>query len=88
MPTDTRERRIRAAVPCPTCGAQLGQPCRAGTAPHDPSRGAVDMRPTLGRVHTDRRLAWLAAKHAGQAASLFARGREILLAAQAPPKNP
>jgi hypothetical protein len=24
MPTDTRERRIRAAVPCPLCGATRG----------------------------------------------------------------
>jgi endogenous inhibitor of DNA gyrase (YacG/DUF329 family) len=35
MASATREERIRAAVPCPICGAGIEQPSRAGTAPHD-----------------------------------------------------
>jgi len=58
MPSATREERIRAAVPYPLCGAPIGRPCRAGTAPHDARREATDLRPILDRVHNDRRAAW------------------------------
>jgi hypothetical protein len=34
-----REAAIRAALPCPTCGAPIGAPCREGTQPHDARRG-------------------------------------------------
>jgi hypothetical protein len=54
-----RELAITAAVACHCCGAQPGQPCRAGTAPHDPARGE-DRRAVLPRVHADRRAAWTA----------------------------
>ena len=54
-----REDRMTAAVACPACGAQPGQPCREGTAPHDPRRGAEDLRAILPRVHSERRAAWV-----------------------------
>jgi hypothetical protein len=57
-----RERNTRAAASCPVCGAAIGQPCRQGVAPHDPRRGAEDLRPTLPRVHAERRAAWVAAR--------------------------
>lgn len=62
MSTDTREPRIRAAVPCPLCGAGINQPCHQVNSPHNTLRGPEDRRPgavrPLGRSHTDRRLAW------------------------------
>ena len=64
MPTDTREPRIRATVPCPLCGAPLGAPCRASRYPHDPRHGPEDRRPVLHRAHQERRAAWLAWKRA------------------------
>jgi hypothetical protein len=57
-----REERITAATGCPACGAQPGQPCREGTAAHDPARGAQDRRAVLTRVHSERRAAWVAAR--------------------------
>jgi hypothetical protein len=62
MASATREPRIRAAVPCPICGAAIGQPCRAGRYPHDPRNGPVDKRPALMRAHDERRQAWQARK--------------------------
>ena len=59
MSQDTREPRIRAAVPCPLCGAPIGQPCRKGIHPHDARRGARDLRPVMLRAHQERRDAWL-----------------------------
>lgn len=58
MASDTREPRIRAAVPCPACGAPIGSPCVAGISPHDPRRGIEDRRPPLKRCHVERREAW------------------------------
>jgi hypothetical protein len=43
-----RERRIRAAVPCPRCGAAIGEPCHA----------SGDTRATRRRVHHERYSAW------------------------------
>ncbi len=58
MSNSTREPRIRAAVACPLCGAGRGEPCRAGTMPHDARRGATDLREPLQRSHNERRAAW------------------------------
>jgi hypothetical protein len=67
--TDTREPRIRAAVPCPVCGAAIGEACRQGRYPHDARNGAEDRRPLLHRAHQERRAAWLDAKHAAEQAT-------------------
>jgi len=58
MASRTREQRIRDAVPCPTCGAALGQACRKGIHAHDPRRGIEDLRPHMLRAHDERRAAW------------------------------
>jgi hypothetical protein len=100
MPTDTREARTRAAVPCPLCGAGIGQPCRAGAATHDTRRGGEDRRAILHRAHQERREAWYAHKRAREAdarailddaiahhnTALFARGRKLRIQATACPE--
>ena len=61
MPTDTRDRRVVAAVPCPRCGAGVGEPCR-NPIPHQQVRGPADHRPQPARTHAERRQDWLAWK--------------------------
>ena len=56
---EAREMEVRAATTCPACGSGIGQPCRAGTSPHDSRRGQADLRPVLGRVHSERRALWV-----------------------------
>lgn len=57
-----REENIVASTPCPTCAAPIGQRCREGVLAHDARRGVEDLRQFLGRVHTERRVAWVASK--------------------------
>jgi hypothetical protein len=68
MPSDTREQRIRASVPCPICGVGKHQPCRQGRYPHDARNGPVDKRPLLRRAHDERRQEWQAYKRQRAAA--------------------
>ena len=58
-----RETRIVDGSACMVCGVPAGQQCREGALSHDPRRGTEDLRPHLGRVHRERRAAWMAAKH-------------------------
>lgn len=61
MASNTREKRIIEAVPCPRCGAKIGELCRI-----DPrSRQASPGRPIL---HQERRNAWMDWKRAREAA--------------------
>ena len=57
MASRTRDLRVIAAVPCPKCGAAIGQPCR-NPVPHDAQRGPVDHRAQPQRTHPERRLDW------------------------------
>jgi len=57
MASSTRDARVIAAVPCPRCGAAVGQPCR-NPVPHQAARGPVDKRAQPMRTHSERRLEW------------------------------
>jgi hypothetical protein len=57
MASDTREPRIIAAVPCPTCAAKIGESCRNPVA-HQQHRGPEDHRTQPIRCHAERRRAW------------------------------
>ena len=63
MASPHRDAKIIAAVPCPECGARMGEPCRNPIA-HQPARGPQDRRPQPLRPHNPRRLAWVESKHA------------------------
>ncbi len=52
MASNNREQSIIDAVPCPQCGARIGQRCR-GLVGHDGRRGLPPMR-----SDPDRRAAW------------------------------
>lgn len=59
--SDRRDAKVVAAVACPKCGAQAGQPCRNPIG-HDFARGPQDHRPQPLRPHSDRRAAWSESK--------------------------
>jgi hypothetical protein len=48
-----RDRKVIGAVPCPVCGARIGEPCRTVTRDGRPDALA-------SRTHSDRRAAWQA----------------------------
>ena len=64
MASKTRDARVIAAVACPECGAQIGQPCR-NPIPHQTMRGLEDRRAQPLRPHIERRAEWLRTKNLG-----------------------
>lgn len=53
-----RDHRVIAAVACPRCGAQAGEPCR-NPVQHQRHRGPQDHRAQPTRPHSERRAAWV-----------------------------
>ena len=63
MASKHREQKIIASVPCPVCGARIGELCRQRATTLDRSL-AQGGRPLL---HTERRLEWERTKRGGAA---------------------